>query len=78
MKEYLTLVPYKHPLFETLLDPNLFEKDPYICVGYDLGNFDREQAILYTLDASTYRAGLTDEENTKQVQLRWLHKFDDG
>ena len=77
MKEYLTLVPYKHPLFETLLDPNLFEKDPYICVGYDLGNFDREQAILYTLDASTYRAGLTDEENTKQVQLRWLHKFDD-
>lgn len=77
MKEYLTLVPYKHPLFETLLDPNLFEKDPYICVGYDLGNFDREQAILYTLDASTYRAGLTDKENTKQVQLRWLHKFDD-
>ena len=78
MKDYLTLVPYKHPLFDTLLDPNLFEKDPYICVGYDIGSFNREQAILYTLDSSTYRAGLTDDENTKQVQLRWLHEFDDG
>lgn len=79
MKDYLTLVPYKHPLFNTtLLDPNLFEKDPYVCVGYDLADFNQESAILYTLDSSTYQSGLTDEENTKQVQLRWLHEFEDG
>lgn len=78
MKDYLTLVPYKHPLFDTLVDPNLFEKDPYICVGYDLASFNHEAAILYTLDSSTYNAGLTDEENTKQVQLRWLHEFEGG
>ena len=68
MKDYLTLVPYKHTLFNTtLLDPNLFEKDPYVCVGYDLADFNQESAILYTLDSSTYQSGLTDEENTKQV-----------
>jgi hypothetical protein len=78
MRKYLTLVPYEHPLFLTPLDPNLFDSEPYVCVGYDLGMFDKEQAILYTLDSSTYRAGLTAEENTKQVQLRWLHEFEDG
>ena len=78
MRNHLTLVPYKHPLFETILDPNLFDQDPYICVGYDLSSFDREQASLYTLSPLTYRAGLTNDENTKQVQLRWLHLFDDG
>ena len=65
MRNHLTLVPYKHALFETLLDPNLFDKDPYICIGYDLDSFNREQASLYTLNSSTYRAGLTDDENTK-------------
>jgi hypothetical protein len=42
MRNYLCLIPYKHPLFDTLLDPNLFCKDPYICVGYDLGSFSEE------------------------------------
>ena len=78
MKNHLCLVPYSHPLFGTLLDPNLFDQDPYICVGYDLGSFSEEQLIMYTLDASTYRAGLTEKENTKQAQLRWIHEFDDG
>ena len=78
MKDYLTLVPYKHPIFDTLVDPNLFETEPYICVGYDLASFNSEAAILYTLDSSTYNSGLTEEENTKQVQLRWLHEFEDG
>lgn len=78
MKKYLQMIPYKHPSFGTLLPPNLFEKDPYICVGYDLGSFNQESAILYTLDSSSYNANLTDDENTKQVQLRWLHEFEDG
>lgn len=78
MKNYLCLVPYKHPLFETILEPNLFDKDPYICVGYDLESFSEEQLVMYSLSSSTYRAGLSDEENTKQAQLRWIHKFEDG
>lgn len=78
MKNYLCLVPHKHPLFETLLEPNLFDKDPYICVGYDLESFSEEQLVMYSLSSSTYRAGLSNEENTKQAQLRWIHKFEDG
>lgn len=78
MKNHLCLVPYQHPIFETLLDPNLFDKDPYICVGYDLGAFSEEQLVIYSLNSSTYRAGLSDKENIKQAQLRWLHKFEDG
>jgi hypothetical protein len=33
---------------------NLFTKDPYICLGYDLANFDKEQAILYSTDGETF------------------------
>jgi hypothetical protein len=66
------------------LPPNLFTKDPYICLGYDLANFDKEEAILYTMNSKGYRfEGNPDTEenkalNKKTIRLRWLHEFENG
>lgn len=62
---------------------NLFTKDPYVCLGYDLSKFDQEQAILYTINNETYIFDGKDptyelETNRKTVNLRWLHEYDDG
>lgn len=59
---------------------NLFTKDPYLCLGYDLSGFSEEQAIIYTLDSDTY---ITDDSidpvlNNKAIRLRWLHEFENG
>jgi len=70
--------------FGNKLPPNLFTKDPYICLGYSLEGFDKEDAILYTMDSKGYRfEGNPDTEenkflNKKTVRLRWLHEFDNG
>ena len=37
-----------------LLQPNLFTNDVYISLGYDISEFDSEQAYIYTLDSTTY------------------------
>lgn len=72
-------IPYLS-VFDYPLNNNLFTKGPYICLGYDLGNFDSEQAILYTLDDDTYliKDGIDPVVNRKTIRLRWLHKFDNG
>lgn len=62
---------------------NLFTTEPYICLGYDLANFDKEQAILYTINNSTYvfndkEENLEEESNKKTINLRWIHEYDDG
>jgi hypothetical protein len=46
-------VPYMDE-FEGDLLPNLFTKDSYICLGYDITEFDDNQATLYCLDSNTY------------------------
>ena len=59
---------------------NLFTKDPYICLGYDLSGFDKEQAILYCLDGDTFliKDNIPFEKNIKNINLRWLHEFENG
>lgn len=59
------------------LNPNLFIKDPYICLGLALDSFDEDNATLYTIDKMGYNKKLTDEENTKNIQLRWVHHYED-
>lgn len=59
------------------LPPNLFVKDPYICVGLSLDSFTEDSATLYTIDSLGYNKILTDKENTKNIQLRWVHYYDD-
>lgn len=61
-----------------LLQPNLFTNDVYISLGYDISEFDSEQAYIYTLDSTTYAKTKDDITNSKQVQLRWIHKTEDN
>jgi hypothetical protein len=67
-------LPYKN-IFGGNLINNLFTKDPYVCLGYSLAEFDTEQAILYTADNDTYitKDGLDSNLNKKTIHLRWLH-----
>jgi hypothetical protein len=62
--------------FGNLLPPNLFVKDPYLCLGLSLDSFDGDSATLYTVDRLGYDKKLTDEENTKNIQLRWVHYYE--
>ena len=60
------------------LNPNLFVKDVYICMGYDLGAIDQEKVDLYTLNSPTYTKKATKAENHKRLQVRWVHVNEDG
>jgi hypothetical protein len=64
----------------TRRDDNLFTKDPYICLGYDLSGFNEEQAILFSIDNESFYVhdDIPDEKNEKTIRLRWLHEFEDG
>lgn len=70
-------VPYLDDFGNPLL-PNLFTKDAYICLGYDVATFNEDQANIYCLDSNTYSDHYLLEDNSKQIILRWVHKFDDG
>lgn len=71
------LIPYLDE-FNNLLMPNLFTKDPYICLGYDIADFDNDQATIYCLDSYTYSNNFLLDNNKKHIILRWIHQFDDG
>lgn len=71
------LIPYLDE-FNNLLVPNLFTKDPYICLGYDIADFDNDQATIYCLDSYTYSNNFLLDNNRKHIILRWIHQFDDG
>jgi hypothetical protein len=62
------------------LPANLFTKDLYICVGYDISEFNQDQAILYCLNPSTYSANsnIENNANNKNIILRWTHETADG
>lgn len=67
------LIPHKDE-FDMLLSPNLFTKDAYICLGYDISEFANDQATLYTINGTTYTSASTDAENKKNLLLRWVHE----
>lgn len=69
---------YENDLFDGQIAPNLFVKDPRISLGYDSREFENDDAILYSLDNTTYTSAVSDEENTKTVKLRWIHDFGDN
>lgn len=52
---------------------NLFVKDAYISLGYDVRDFENDDVILYTTNNTTYIA--TAENKEKSVHLRWIHDF---
>ena len=61
------------------LPPNLFVKDIVVSLGYDSSEFEDNTLILYTLDNSSYDATADPiTNNNKNLQVRWIHKFDNG
>lgn len=61
------------------ITPNLYVNDVYISLGYDVDEFDTEMVQIYTLDPTTYsRTADPATNNHKKLQLRWIHKLDDG
>ena len=71
-------VPFKDFL-DNLIAPNIFLKDPYISLGYDISEFDEEMVQIYTFDSKKYTATASPlTNNHKKIHLRWIHKLDDG
>ena len=72
--------PFSQSEESSKLMNNLWTKDPYVCLGYDIRDFDSEQAILYTTDSDTYifQDDTDPELNKKNIRLRWLHQYEDG
>ena len=64
--------------FGNSLSNNLFAKDAYICFGYDVDEFKNEAAFLYSINSSTYNRTGTVEDNKKVINLRWIHRYEDG
>ena len=73
------LIPYQ-TITKNRLPNNLFVKDPYICLGYNLSDFQDEQVIISTLDSKTYIIDddISSADISKYIRLRWLHKFENG
>lgn len=67
------VLPYQDD-FGNLLIPNLFVKDPYICLGYSVAEFEDESAVLFTNSTRTFTSKQSDVLNSKTVQLRWFHE----
>lgn len=61
--------------FDNEILPNLFLKNVYITLGYDVSDFDKEMIQIHTLGSNSYSS---QDLNPKQVQLRWIHKQNDG
>ena len=72
-------MPYTSGINMKLVD-NLFTKDPYVCLGYDLADFNSEQAILYSLNSDTYltKDGVDIKASEKTIRLRWLHQYENN
>lgn len=79
-KKITELIPYKDEATDNLFLPNLFEEEPYICLGYNLKEFDKESIILYSVNNTTYSPSeyIEEETNNKVIQLRWIHANEDG
>ena len=67
------LVPYKNEKNELLSD-NIFVKDPYVSLGYDLSEVSGDEVKLYTLDSETYDST---NPGTKKMNVRWIHIQED-
>lgn len=64
--------------FQNPVAPNLFIKDVYITLGYDVSEFDDEMVRIYSLNSPTYVATAEEGQNNKLIGLRWIHKLEDG
>ena len=67
------LVPYKNQSGQVYPD-NIFVKNPYVSLGYDIHDILEDEVRLYTFDDKTYDST---NPNTKTMHVRWLHMQED-
>lgn len=53
-----------------LLKSNIFVQNIFLCVGYDVDDYDDDCVFLYTFDRSTFNQQTKD---TRTVGLKWIH-----
>ena len=64
------------------INPNIAIKDPYICLGVPVEDFESDTAEIFTASSSTYKKYTEgnledrDAENHKEIILRWVHKYE--
>lgn len=74
---------YTLPEGDSILDPNIFVKDIYMCLGYDISIFTSDMVQLYTQASNTYKhsnavgeSGIN--QNRKGLKVRWVHIDENG
>lgn len=76
-------VPYNDATGFGNVNPNIFIKDPYLCLGIPVEDFNEDMATIMTTSTVTYYKGdLSPDsdyaqrfsDNEKIIGLRWVHK----
>lgn len=76
---YNNLIPYRDENTGMLLTDNIFVQDIYLSLGYDSTSFDTDTVYIYTMDDTQYIATEDPpEDNHKKLQVRWIHKDENG
>lgn len=58
---------------------NILVKDITVSIGYDAEQFDKDTLILFTSNSKKYGKSISpNEDNHKLIEVRWIHKFEDG
>lgn len=55
---------------------NLFVRNLQLYLGYEIGEYTNDKMQIYC--ANLLRYSYADIEKTKHLQLKWMHKFDNG
>ena len=53
-----------------LLNSNLFVQNIFLCVGYDVDDYDDDCVFLYTFDKSTFNQ---QDKDNRTIGLKWIH-----
>ena len=64
--------------YTTEYGENLFVDNVYVSVGYDISEITDEYIVPVINDSMTYSEYRETELNKKEIDLRWVHQFDEG
>ena len=64
--------------YSTEYGENLFVDNVYVSVGYDISEITDEYIVPVINDSMTYSEYRETELNKKEIDLRWVHQFDEG
>ena len=64
--------------YSTEYGENLFVDNIEVCLGYDVSEITDEYIVPVINDSMTYSHFRKDEYNKKEIDLRWVHQFENG